>query len=97
MMSVREALRICLRPEHLRRTLSVALIVGTTMTINQADVILSGDATTGTWIKAILNYCAPVVVSNLGLLAGKGVDAVAARESDTVRGSPFRTNASASG
>ncbi|MGH2618255.1 MAG: nitrate/nitrite transporter NrtS [Thermomicrobiales bacterium] len=97
MMSVREALRICLRPEHLRRTLSVALVVGTTMTIiNQADVILGGDATTGTWIKAILNYC-PVVVSNLGLPAGKGVEAVAARESDTVGGSPLRTNASASG
>jgi hypothetical protein len=56
-MSAREALRICLRPEHLRRTVRIALVVGTIVTIiNQADVILGGEATTGTWIKAILNY-----------------------------------------
>ena len=82
MVSAREALRICLRPEHLPRTLRIALVVGTTLTIiNQADVILGGDATTGTWIKAILTYCAPVVVSNLGLLVGKRAEAVATRES----------------
>jgi hypothetical protein len=81
-MSAREALRICLRPEHLRRTVRIALVVGTIVTIiNQADVILGGEATTGTWIKAIRDYCAPVVVSNLGLLAGKRVEAAATRES----------------
>ena len=81
-MSARVAFRICLRPEHLRRTVRIALVVGTIMTlINQADVILAGDATTGTWIKAALNYCVPVVVSNLGVLAGKRAEAVATRES----------------
>ena len=51
--------------------MTIALVVGTIMTlINQADVILGGGATTGTRIKAVLNYCARVVVSNLGLLAG---------------------------
>ena len=71
-MSARQALRICFRREHLRRTVRIALVVGTILTlINQADVIFGGDATVITWIKAGLNYCVPFVVSNLGLLAGK--------------------------
>jgi hypothetical protein len=50
----------------------IALVVGLVLTtINQADVILGGDATAGTWVKAGLNFCVPFVVSNLGLLAGK--------------------------
>src|SRR5581483_1396783 len=69
---VREALRICARREHLRRTIRIALVVGTLLTlINQLDVILGGDATAVTWVKAGLNYCVPFVVSNLGLLARK--------------------------
>ena len=39
--------------------------------INQLDVILRGDLTTGVWIKCGLNFCVPFVVSNLGLLAGR--------------------------
>jgi hypothetical protein len=67
-----DALEICLRREHLRGTLPIALVVGTILTaINQADVIVAGEASTTTWIKATLNYCVPFVVSNLGLLAGK--------------------------
>jgi hypothetical protein len=69
---LRKALRISLEPDHLRRTIGIALVVGTILTaINQLDVILRGDATTITWIKCGLNYCVPFVVSNLGLLAGK--------------------------
>jgi hypothetical protein len=69
---VHDAIRICLRPEHLRRTLTIALVVGTILTaINQGDVFIKGDATLVTWIKTGLNYCVPFVVSNLGLLAGK--------------------------
>ena len=71
-MTPREALRICLRREHLRRTLKIAVVVGTILTlINQLDVIIRGDATALTWVKATLNYCVPFIVSNLGLLAGK--------------------------
>jgi hypothetical protein len=71
-VTARAALRICFRREHLRRTIRIALVVGTILTIiNQADVILRGDATAVTWIKGGLNYCVPFVVSNLGLLAGK--------------------------
>jgi hypothetical protein len=69
---VKEALRICRQPEHLRRTAKIALVVGTILTaINQGDVILAGNATAATAVKAVLNYCVPFVVSNLGLLAGK--------------------------
>jgi hypothetical protein len=71
-VTAREALRICRRREHLRRTIRIALVVGTILTlIKQLDVILRGDATSITWVKAGLNYCVPFVVSNLGLLAGK--------------------------
>jgi hypothetical protein len=38
-------------------------------------VILRGDATSITWVKAGLNYCVPFIVSNLGLLAGKRAEA----------------------
>jgi hypothetical protein len=70
--AMREALGICFKREHLRRTVKIALAVGTILTlINQLDVILKGDATSLTWVKAGLNYCVPFVVSNLGLLAGK--------------------------
>jgi hypothetical protein len=69
---VKKALRICRQPEHLRRTARIALVVGLILTaINQGDVILGGDATAGTGLKAALNFCVPFVVSNLGLLAGK--------------------------
>ena len=79
-MSLRQAVRICFKREHLRRTLRIALVVGTILTlINQLDVILKGDAGTLTWIKAGLNYCVPFIVSNLGLLAGKRADDERAR------------------
>ena len=69
-------MRICVRREHLRRTITIALVVGTILTvINQLDVIVKGDADTLTWIKCGLNYCVPFIVSNLGLLAGKRAEA----------------------
>jgi hypothetical protein len=71
-MRLGDALRICFRREHLRRTLKIALVVGTLLTvINQLDIILKGNADALTWVKCGLNYCVPFVVSNLGLLAGK--------------------------
>lgn len=71
-MSLGDALKTCLRREHLRRTVGIALAVGTVLTaINQADVIAGGAATTATWAKAVANYIVPFIVSNLGLLAGQ--------------------------
>jgi len=70
--TIEEALRICMRREHLRRTVRIALVVGVILTlINQADVIIGGDATAVTWLKAAGNFLVPFIVSNLGLLAGK--------------------------
>ena len=78
---MRWALKTCFKREHLRRTLRIAFVVGLVLTaINQLDVILGGDATTATWIKAGLNFCVPFVVSNLGLLAGKRAERESARE-----------------
>jgi hypothetical protein len=76
-VTVANALAYCRRPEHLRRTVKIALVVGVILTaINQLDVILGGAATTGTWIKCGLNFVVPFVVSNLGLLRARS----AARE-----------------
>jgi hypothetical protein len=67
------AVRYCARREHLRRTLVIALVVGLVLTaVNQLDVILSGEATTLTWIKSATNFVVPFIVSNLGLLSGRG-------------------------
>jgi hypothetical protein len=69
---LRAAVAYCRQPQHLRRTLRIALVVGIVLTIiNQLDVILGGDATTATWIKCGLNFVVPFVVSNLGLLSGR--------------------------
>lgn len=73
---MRNAIDIVLRPEHLRKTLKIAFIVGCVLTtINQLDVYLRGDATALIYLKTGLNFCVPFVVSNLGLLAGKRAEA----------------------
>lgn len=65
----REAVAIvCYRP-HLRKTATIALVVGTILfCINQLDVVLRGDATTVVWIKAAITYMVPFAVSNAGVL-----------------------------
>jgi hypothetical protein len=68
---VRDALSVILQAQHLRRTVTIALVVGTILTaINHADVIARGDASSATLAKAALNYLVPFIVSNLGLLVG---------------------------
>jgi hypothetical protein len=63
------ALSIVGRPRNLRRTATIALVVGTILfSINQLDVVLSGDATTSTWIKVAATYVVPFVVANLGVI-----------------------------
>jgi len=69
----REVLGYCLRREHLRRTTRIAFVVGLLLTgVNQGAVILSGDASTLTWVRSAANFLIPFVVSNLGLLSGRG-------------------------
>lgn len=65
-------LAYCARPEHLRRTVRIALVVGVLLTlINQAQVILDGSADAGTWIRCGANFLVPFIVSNLGLLGAR--------------------------
>jgi hypothetical protein len=68
--SVVRALRYCARPVHLRRTVTIALIVGTWVTLlNQGDALLGEGPSAGLAVRAVLNYLTPFVVSNLGLLS----------------------------
>jgi hypothetical protein len=67
--SWREAAPVVLHGPHLRRTLVTAALVGTVLfAINQLDVVVRGDATTGTWVKGGITYVVPFVVSNVGVL-----------------------------
>jgi hypothetical protein len=67
-MEIHVALATCRQPSNLRRTLTIALIVGCILSIiNQGDVIVHGDAT-GATLKVCLNFVVPFVVSNLGVL-----------------------------
>lgn len=67
----REALRVIAAPSHLRRTLSIAAVVGTILfSINQLDVVLRGDATAVVWVKVAVTYLVPFCVSNAGVLVG---------------------------
>lgn len=66
----REALRVVLHRRHLRRTIPIALGVGTILfAINQLDVVINGHATAFVWFKSALTYVVPFCVSNLGILA----------------------------
>ena len=66
----RELVQVVLAPRHHKRTVSIALIVGTVFcTMNQLGVILDGRATAVVWIKAVLTYLTPLLVSNFGILS----------------------------
>jgi hypothetical protein len=66
----REAAAIVLARRNLKRTLTIASIVGSVFfTMNQLGVILAGGAGTVVWLKAALTYLTPLVVSNLGVLS----------------------------
>ena len=67
---LREITAIVGTPLHLRRTITVALIVGTWLTVfNHGDELLRGDFGLRLASKIALDYLTPFVVSNVGLLA----------------------------
>ena len=69
--TLREAWTVVVYGPHLRKTVTIALLVGTVLFgINQLDVVLRGDATTLVWIKAAVTYLVPFCVSNAGVLVG---------------------------
>ncbi|MCP5025933.1 MAG: hypothetical protein GY929_06570 [Actinomycetia bacterium] len=64
-----EAIGVVLYRHHLVRTVTVAVVVGTVLfCINQLDVVISGDATTTTWVKSATTYLVPFCVANYGVL-----------------------------
>jgi hypothetical protein len=66
----REIIAVVLAPQHLKRTASVALIVGSAFfAMNQLGVVLAGHATQLVWLKVALTYLTPLLVSNFGVLS----------------------------
>ena len=61
---------VVLAPRNLRKTGSIALIVGSVFfAMNQLGIILAGHATGLVWFKAALTYMTPLLVSNYGVLS----------------------------
>ncbi len=66
----RELGQVVSAPAHVRRTATIALVVGTVfVAMNQLEIILSGQATSIVWLKVALTYLTPLCVSNLGILS----------------------------
>ena len=62
--------KLCGQPRHLRRTVTIAIIVGTWLTLfNQGEVLWAGQVSSTLLLKVFLNYLTPFVVANLGLLS----------------------------
>jgi hypothetical protein len=65
-----EALRVCAAPPNLRRTGTIALVVGSCLVaINQLQPLLQGPRTLGVFVRVVLDFVVPFVVSNLGVLS----------------------------
>jgi hypothetical protein len=65
-----EAARLWLARPTLRKTIKIALVVGTLLSlINQGSVIFGGHATAVTCVRVGLNYLVPFCVSSLGYLS----------------------------
>jgi hypothetical protein len=65
-----EAAQLWFAPPTLRKTIKIALVVGTLLSlINQGSVIFGGHATVVTWLRVGLNYLVPFCVSSLGYLS----------------------------
>jgi hypothetical protein len=70
-VEIRSAVDVCCKRANVRRTIRVAFVVGVVLTvINQGDVIVHGGATALTGVKIFVNFVVPLIVSNLGVLAG---------------------------
>lgn len=65
-----EAAAVAVRRSTLRRTLPIALTVGTLLTaINLGGTILGDRATAATWVRVALNFLIPLLVSTFGYLS----------------------------
>jgi hypothetical protein len=63
---------VIFKADNLRRTVAVALVIGTVLfVINQLDSVIAGRANAATWAKVALTYLVPFSVANYGLLVGQ--------------------------
>ena len=66
----RELPRVVTAPVHVKRTVTIALVIGTLfVAMNQLEAILAGEATAIVWLKAGLTDLTPLCVSNIGILS----------------------------
>lgn len=70
------ALALLLRGRTAHVAAPVAAVVGTVLSsVNQGAIIVSGDATTATWVRVGVNYLVPFLVSSYGWLTARRVPA----------------------
>lgn len=66
----RDTAGVLTQPQHLRRIVIVALVVGTAFfAMNQLGLVLAGKATPLVWFKGVLTYLTPLCVSSIGVLS----------------------------
>ncbi len=71
-----DAFRLFFQGVTLQTCIPVAIVVGLILsTINQSDVIVSGAATSLTWLKVGMNFVVPFCVSSYGFLNARRVEA----------------------
>ena len=72
---VGRAFKRCARLRHLRRTSTIAFVVGSWLTLfNQGDALTAGHVDSVLLLKVLLNYLTPFVVANFGLLSAQEAD-----------------------
>lgn len=65
-----EALGLLVRGATVRVALPTMLVVGTILSVvNQAAVLIDGEANWGTWVRIAINYLVPFLVASVGFLA----------------------------
>ena len=66
--SWRELPAVITYPAHLRRTVTIAALVGTAFfAMNQLGIIVAGHATPLLWFKTALTFLTPLCMSNFGI------------------------------
>jgi hypothetical protein len=70
--TIGQALGLFLRGHTLRTAVPTALVVGTVLcAVNQGASLAAGAATTGTWVRMVINYLVPFVVASVGYLGAR--------------------------
>jgi len=66
--TARELVDVVTYRPHLKRTVTIALVVGSAFfAMNQLAIVLAGAATPLVWFKVALTYLTPLCMSNFGI------------------------------